>query len=124
MKPVQKSNLIIAILIPFAVGALSSLLSGRMSYAGLDKPPLAPPAYVFPIVWSILYVLMGISSYLIYASDSAEKRNALTAYAVQLVFHFFWSILFFGRSQYLFAFVWLLALIILIGIMIYRFYKI
>lgn len=124
MKNVQKSNLIISILIPLAVGALSSLFSGKMSYSVFDRPPLSPPAYIFPIVWTLLYILMGISSYLIYTSGHAEKRTALTTYAVMLIFNFFWSILFFGRSQYLFAFVWLLALIILIVIMIYQFYQI
>lgn len=67
---------------------------------------------------------MGISSYIIYSSDSAEKEKALTTYKRQLIFNFFWSILFFGFSQYLFAFIWLIALIILIVIMIYQFYKI
>lgn len=124
MKQIQKSNLTIAILIPLAVGALSSLFGGNMSYSTFNKPSFSPPSYIFPIVWTILYILMGISSYIIYSSDSAMKQKALRTYALQLFFNFFWSILFFGFSQYLFALIWLIAMIILIVIMIYQFYKI
>lgn len=121
----NKSSLLIAILIPLAVGSLSALLSGGMnSYAVLNKPALSPPAILFPIVWIILYVLMGISSYIIAASDSPDKKKALSVYWLQLLFNFFWSIFFFRFSLYLFSFVWLLAMIALIIIMIYRFYKI
>lgn len=124
MKTINKSNLIISILIPLAVGTLSSLFSGNMSYSAFNKPSFSPPGYLFPIVWTILYVLMGISSYMIYSSNDEGKRKALTTYTIQLIFNFFWSILFFGFSQYLFAFIWLIALIILIVIMIYQFYEI
>ncbi len=124
MKTLNKSNLILSILIPLAVGALSSLLSGNMSYSEFNKPSFAPPSFLFPIVWTILYILMGISSYIIYSSNDARKEKALTTYKLQLMFNFFWSILFFGFSQYLFAFIWLMALIVLIVIMICQFYKI
>lgn len=124
MKKIDKSTLILFILIPLAVGALSSLFSGTMSYSTFNKPSFSPPAYLFPIVWTILYILMGISSYLSYSSDDPGKRKALTTYFIQLFFNFFWSILFFGNSQYLLAFLWLIVLIILIVIMIYQFYKI
>lgn len=124
MKNIIKSDLIISISIPLAVGILSSLFSGNMSYSTFNKPSFAPPAYLFPIVWTILYILMGISSYMIYSSNDSGKRKALTTYAIQLIFNFFWSVLFFRFSQYLFSFIWLIALIILIAIMIYQFYKI
>lgn len=121
----NKDALIIAILIPIATGMLAALFSGNMAvYSTLNKPPLSPPGFIFPIVWSILYVLMGISSYIIYESESPYKNKALRIYAIQLFFNFFWSILFFGFSLYLHAFLWLLALIILIIIMIYTFYQI
>lgn len=120
-----KSSLIIAILIPLAVGTLSALISGNMSiYSGIDKPPLAPPGFIFPIVWTILYILMGISSYIIYQSNSAYKSTALQTYVFQLFFNFFWSIIFFRLDLYLVAFIWLLVLIFLIVKMIYQFYKI
>lgn len=121
----NRSALVISILIPLAIGSLSTLVSGNRSmYFSINKPAFSPPAFVFPIVWTILYILMGISSYIIYESESPRKSNALRTYAVQLLFNFFWSIIFFGLSQYFFAFLWLLALIILIAVMIYQFYKI
>ena len=124
MKIKNKSLLIISILIPILVGTLSSLFSGNMSISMLNKPSLSPPSFLFPIVWTILYILMGISSYIIYSSDNQNKGKALAIYAIQLIFNFFWSIIFFGSSQYLLAFVWLIALIIIIIIMIYQFYAI
>lgn len=121
----NKSALIIFILIPLAAGSLSALLSGNSAaYLALNKPPLSPPSFLFPIVWTILYILMGISSYIIYESEDPEKNKALRLYFIQLFFNFFWSIFFFGFSMYLFAFLWLLVLIILIALMIYQFHKI
>lgn len=124
MKVKSKSELLLFLLIPLAAGALSSLLSGNMSYDGFITPSFAPPSYLFPIVWTILYILMGVSSYIIYSSVDPGKGKALAVYALQLVFNFFWSILFFGFSQYLLAFLWLLVLVILIAVMIAQFYKI
>ena len=124
MKTRNIEPLIIALLIPLAVGAVSSLLSGTMMAPTCIQPSFSPPGYLFPIVWTILYILMGISSYLVYTSDSPAKPAALLVYAIQLVFNFFWSILFFRFSLYGLAFLWLLALIGLIAIMIYLFSKI
>ena len=125
MKIKNKSALIIAILIPIAVGTLSALFSRNISlYSTINKPPISPPGFIFPIVWIILYILMGISSYLIYESNDPNKRIALKTYAIQLFFNFWWSIIFFRFSLYLFAFLWLLALIVLISVMIYQFYQI
>ncbi len=124
MKIKSKSSLVISILIPILVGTLSSLFSGNMSIAMFNKPSFSPPSFLFPIVWTILYILMGISSYIIYSSDSQNRRKAIIIYAVQLFFNFFWSIIFFGSSQYLLAFVWLIVLIFLIIMMIYQFYTI
>ena len=90
----DKSALIISILIPIAIGALSALFSNNMSsYATLVKPPLSPPSFIFPIVWTILFILMGISSYIIYKSEDGNRNKALFIYALQLVFNFFWSII-------------------------------
>lgn len=125
MKTKNISTLILFILIPLTVGSLSALLGGNMStYSQLNKPSISPPAILFPIVWSILYILMGISSYLIFQSDSPDSTRALNTYKLQLFFNFIWSILFFRFDLYLFSFLWLLALIVLIAIMIWRFYQI
>lgn len=110
---------IIGILIPLAVGGISALLtSGSMDiYQSINNPPLAPPPIVFPIVWTILFTLMGISSAMIYNTESAplpQRKSALYTYALSLIFNFFWSIIFFGGRAYLFAFIWLIILWILI----------
>ena len=118
-------DMIISLLIPVAVGSISALISripGR--YAGMQQPPFSPPAIVFPIVWTALYILMGISAYMISRSEDARKSRALSVYALQLFFNFFWSILIFRFSWYLPAFFWLAAMIILILIMIFRFFQI
>lgn len=125
MKIKNKSGLVIAILIPIAVGTLSAFFSGGTSiYSRINKPALSPPGFLFPIVWFILYILMGISSYIIYESKSPHKDKALKTYVLQLFFNFMWSIIFFRFSQYLLAFIWLIALIVLLIIMIWQFYRI
>ncbi|MEE0945502.1 MAG: TspO/MBR family protein [Acutalibacteraceae bacterium] len=124
---IHLKKLIISILIPLAVGGLSALLTrGNMeSFDSINKPPLSPPAILFPIVWSVLFILMGIASYLIFVSPKTQQRkNALTLYAVQLIFNFFWSIIFFNLEAYLFAFIWIIALWILIIITAIKFYRI
>ncbi len=124
-KPNKISELAIAILIPLAVGSISALLSRNMAlYSSLSKPAFSPPAFLFPLVWTILYILMGISSYLIYSSDSDQKSDALKTYALQLFFNFCWSIIFFRFSLYLPALIWLVILILLIIKMIRQFYLI
>ena len=116
MKLRSKSALIISILIPLAVGSMSALFSGNMlSYSILDKPAFSPPGFIFPIVWTILYILMGISSYIVYSSNSPNKPKALLIYGIQLFFNFCWSIIFFGLDLYLFAFIWLIALILIVN---------
>lgn len=115
---IKWKTLIVSIAIPLLVGGLSALLTrnSMANFESLEKPPLSPPGWLFPIVWTILFVLMGIASYLVYTSNAPkeEKKQALQIYAIQLFFNFFWSILFFNLSAYSFAFVWLVALLILI----------
>ncbi len=120
---------LIGILIPLAVGGLASILtSGNMMlYGEIVKPPLAPPPILFPIVWTILYILMGIGSARVYLKKEAlpqETTNALKTYILQLAFNFFWSLIFFNLRAFLFAFIWLIALWGLIIIMLLQFYKI
>lgn len=105
------SNLITVVAIPLAVGGLSAWLTkdGMKSFASVNQPPLTPPMWLFPIVWTILFILMGIASYLIYSAD-ADTSMALTLYAIQLVLNFFWSIWFFNCRWYLFSLIWLLCL--------------
>ncbi len=114
---IQWDKLLKSIALPLAVGGVSALISmdAMQSFGSLNQPPLSPPAWLFPLVWSILYVLMGISSYLVLVSDKpARAKTALTVYGVQLFFNFFWSIIFFNFEAYLFAFIWLIILWVLI----------
>ena len=106
---------IIAIAIPLAVGALSAFITmGNMQiYTELKSPPLAPPSWLFPVVWTLLYVLMGVSSAMVYNNreiDPINARSGLTFYAVSLILNFGWSIIFFNMKSFLLAFIWLIVL--------------
>lgn len=125
---VKKGTLIEYIAIPVLTGILSTIVSGggMQAFEQMNKPPFSPPAWLFPVVWTILYVLMGIASYLIYTADGeeAERSRALKVYGYQLVVNFFWSVFFFRFEWYLFSFLWLVLLWGLILVMIFRFYPI
>ena len=116
------------ILLSLGVGALSGFLSreGTELYSAvIEKPPLSPPAILFPVVWSILYVLMGISASRIYLSpDSPSRLHGLNLFIIQLVVNFFWSLIFFNAQAYGFALIWLLLLWALILWMILTFRKV
>lgn len=110
-------KLLIFLAIPLAVGGLASALSGGMgSYKIMNQPPLSPPGWIFPVVWTILYLLMGYASYLVYTSgkNPEDIRKALILYGAQLFFNFLWPIVFFGFGWYLTAFFVLVALWVLI----------
>ena len=115
------------ILITEAVGALSGWLTregSKIFSQSVAQPPLSPPAILFPIVWGILYALMGISAARIYmAPPSQERSRGLNLYIAQLVVNFFWSLIFFNAQAYGFAFFWLLLLWALVLWMILTFRK-
>ncbi len=123
---IKTKPFIISLVIPLAIGALSGVVtSGSMErYAQMAKPPLAPPSWLFPVVWTILFILMGIASYLIYMSGNPEKKSALFFYGAQLVVNFVWPIIFFNFGKYLFAFIWLMFLWVWVIIMNVKFYRI
>ena len=114
-----------SIIIALAVGGLSALLTMRNMniYESINTPSVSPPGAAFPIVWAILYTLMGISSAIVYKSDSVYKWPALGIYILNLFVNFLWSIIFFNLRAYLFSFIWLLLLLFIIAVMIYRFFK-
>ena len=123
----MKTKLLISsVVISVAVGALAGLLTTNSMevFQNLTKPPLTPPAWVFPVVWIILYILMGVSAYLISISNHPERERALKVYGMQLFLNFLWSIVFFNLQEYLLAFVILVLLWILIITMIRMFHKI
>lgn len=125
---INKKLLIICLVIPLAVGGIAALLTGggMNTFETLNQPPLSPPGWLFPVVWIILYILMGIASYLVLTSGKSQEsiRRALVLYGIQLAFNFLWPIFFFGLSAYLFAFIWLVALWLLILATAVSFYRI
>ncbi|MGN1182212.1 MAG: TspO/MBR family protein [Faecalibacillus sp.] len=122
----NKKILIISIIIPLFVGGISSYLTYHQLalYQKLNLPPLAPPGQLFSIIWTILFVLMGISSYYIYVSHHPKKETALLIYAFQLFINFCWPLFFFNLHNYFMAFMILIVLLILIITMMYIFYQI
>lgn len=105
------------------VGGLSALLSrgGMETFAHLKKPAFAPPGWVFPVAWTLLYILMAISAAMIAGEGTKESRDALFTYWAQLFVNFWWSIFFFAWGLRLTAFFWLLLLLVLAVIMAFRF---
>ncbi|MBQ9949557.1 MAG: tryptophan-rich sensory protein [Clostridia bacterium] len=120
--------LIICIAIPLAVGGISALVTHEAmeSFSSLNQPPLSPPPSLFPVVWSILFTLMGIASYLVCTSGAQreEIRGALWLYGIQLLINFLWTIIFFNFAMYTFAFLWILMLLAFVIANTVSFYKI
>ena len=116
------------ILSALAVGGLSAFFTRNNMDINNDllMPPLSPPPILFPIVWSILFILMGISAAMIYNSDApkSQKNTALNIYALSLAVNFSWNIIFFNLRAFGFAFFWLLLLLFLIILTIIKYFKI
>lgn len=120
-------KLLFSVALPLLIGFVSAFLSGdqKAVYESLTLPPYAPPSWLFGVVWPVLYILMGISAYLVQKTDfyDAGKKKALTLYYIQLIVNFFWSIFFFRFQMYGFSFWWLvflLALVIATAVMFYE----
>lgn len=116
----KNKKLIIQIIIPLLIGGLVGIITKTfMDYQDLIKPPLAPPSILFPIIWTILYIIMGISAYII-----SKKDRVPTIYYWQLFINALWSIIFFVFKWRFIAFLWIIILIISIIKMIKEFKKI
>ena len=118
---------ILAVILPLAVVFLSQYFAGGTElYSAVIKPPLSPPPIVFPVVWTILYILMGIASFIIYEKGWVKDyvRNAISFYLLQLFVNFLWSIVFFRFEMFFAAFWVLLLLWVLVGITAAKFYRI
>ena len=106
---------------------LGALLGGSMDdFETVNKPSFSPPGFLFPIVWTILYILMGISSYLVCVNKTDKKfvDRACVIYVLQLIVNVLWTPIFFRFKLYFVAFLWILLLIALVVFMIIKFYKI
>ena len=117
---------IFSILLALTVGGLSALATANNMniYEKINTPLLSPPGWLFPVVWTILYILMGISAAIVFTSDSPQKDDALFIYAVSLALNFSWSIFFFNMQAFILSFIILVALWLSIIITIIKYYKI
>lgn len=118
-----------SILLSVGTGALSALLTmGNMDiYQRINTPPLAPPPILFPIVWTVLYVLMGISAAMILRSKTdfpEKKQKALLTYLASLFFNFYWSLIFFNLEAFGAAFLWLCVLLLLVVKTVFDYFEI
>lgn len=113
---IYAKKLAVSLALPLLVGLVAGLLirDGVEVYGQMPQPALSPPPVLFPIVWTVLYLLMGIASYLVWTQRDFS-RPALVLYGVQLAFNFVWPLLFFNAGAYGFAFFWLLALWLLVA---------
>ena len=119
----KKTTYLISIITPLLLGGIVGfIISQSIDYTSLQKPFLAPPSITFPIVWSILYLLMGISYGILKSNNLTDSKTDLIYYT-QLVFNLLWPIAFFTLKWRLFAFIWIILLAILIIFMIKEFYK-
>lgn len=118
-------KLILIIIVTFIVGSFFSIftMNNMDTFKELNKP-IEVPGILFPIVWSILYLLMSISYYIVSSKNDEDKKEAEVSYVIQLIINSLWSLIFFGFEAYLFAFIWLLLLLVSIIVMIIRFYKV
>ena len=109
-----KQYIIVAGLV-LAAGGLSALLAGGFSnYNMMEKPPFSPPSWVFPVVWAVLYIMMGIAAVMVSRSNDIDKSSALRLFVLQLIVNLIWPIIFFRFEAPKFALFWLLLLIILV----------
>lgn len=122
MKKFSLTELFISIIVAELVGTVSAIISGNFSliYSSIIQPPFSPPAIVFPVVWTVLYALMGISAYIV----QQKQNNALTIYVLQLIVNFLWSIVFFRFKLFGLSAMLAIILFMLVWLMIMRFLKI
>ena len=125
MVKINYKYLLLSILLPVFLGSFIGFLTAPFNdYYEIILPSFAPSGILFPIVWTILYILMGISSYIVATSNFSNKYDALFIYGIQLVINLFWSVWFFVFKFYLLSFIWILLLIAFVVIMIKKFYEI
>ena len=125
---INKKLLAICIALPLLVGGAAALLTGgsMQLFETVNKPPLSPPGWLFPVAWTILYTLMGIATYLMLTADAEkqEKARAFSVYIYQLIVNFLWPTFFFNLQWYLFSLLWLMLLWILVLVTLLRYYYI
>lgn len=128
MKKLSLTDLLIFVVSAELTGAVSALISGSFSelYTEIRNPPLSPPGWVFPVVWTILYALMGSGAYMIFRSEDAgpDRNTALGLYVIQLGVNFLWSIIFFRFRLFALAALTAVLLAVLVSAMIISYKKV
>ncbi len=119
---INYKKLIIIIVLTFLIGSFFSFFTGTSIYNEIERPILSPPGIVFPIVWSILYILMGISYYIV--SENTSDNSSRKIYLYQLIVNSEWTLIFFGLQNFLLGWIWIILLIILVFLMIKNFYNV
>lgn len=123
MKGKPFGTYLIFLLIPLAVGGLGALVTsaGMPAYEQLNKPFFTPPSLLFPIVWGILYILMGIGGARVWLKGAGQRTLPMVLFGLQLILNFLWTFWFFGARLYLLSFLWLLLLLVVLSWMIHAF---
>ena len=125
----QWKGLIVIAAVTLGLGALSGYVTSdsQMQYEAMYQPPLAPPAWVFPVVWTLLYVFMSVAAWLVWKAEkplNAAQQRGLEVYVLQLLVNVTWPIFFFRMEAYWQAFLWLCLLWVLIVVMMIRFSRV
>lgn len=117
IKPIRLKGIILYVLLTIGIGVLGAVFAGNVSgsYQTLIKPPLAPSGIIFPIVWNILYLLMGISAYILSTETDVSVPSLLRLYWVQIALNAVWSIIFWRFEWYAIAAI-LIGILIILGI--------
>ena len=122
----KRKPLILSLALSLGTGVLSALMTRQSPevYQSLIQPPLSPPPWVFPVVWTLLYILMGVAAYRVWITDDPGRERALTLYGAQLLFNFFWPQIFFNARKYGLALLWIVVLWVLVLLTQRRFARI
>ena len=113
---------ILILVLTFVIGAFFALFVDMNIYDDVIMPKFAPPKIVFPIVWSVLYILMSISFYIV--TEKSNDLSNIKIYLLQLFVNSLWTLIFFGLRWFLLGWIWIILLIVLVVIMIIKFYKV
>jgi translocator protein len=128
MNKIHLIKLIASIALPLLLGAIAGMFTAQSVpewYASLNRPSFNPPNWIFGPVWTALYILMGISLFLIWKQEVSKERNfAILVFLFQLLLNFGWSFIFFYFNKIGLAFIEIILLLVNIVIMMLLFYKI
>lgn len=120
IKPIRLKSLLFWVGTSLLAGGVSALLGGSMDkYQNLTRPPLSPPSILFPIVWGILYLLIGIGAYILSGEKNRLSETALKFYWAQLILNSLWSLIFWRLEAFTFAAIWLALIIFLTAVLLF-----